>query len=111
MDRQLYLCREYDDLVEDRKTSPEAALVVAFLARGLRDYQIAHGLFVGCRQKSDCFPSYVAAESRRWLLSSNIFPFSFLWCCDILDLNPERVRAIAQKRPIIISKEPRQSEW
>ena len=40
--------------------------------------------------------------AQRWFLSDNKQPASFLWCCDILGLEPDRVRSALYARRRLI---------
>lgn len=52
------------------------ALVVAMMQQALADLRL---------------PSY-AASARRWLESESEAPFSYRWCCAVLDIGPQWLR-------------------
>ena len=37
-------------------------------------------------------------EAREWISSRSQFPFGFEWCCDMLEINPHRIRTLLDQR-------------
>lgn len=62
---------------------PERNLIASILSRAIED---AHGY-----AKAD---PHTRREAKQWLRSKlcKNTPFSFLWCCSILELDPEKLR-------------------
>mgnify|MGYP007004458073 CR=1 FL=1 len=61
-------------------------LIVAVIINAISDYERA-----GFHMKS----AYKALESEpaRWILSDRKTPFSFIWCCEQVNLAPHRLRS------------------
>jgi len=59
---------------------PEYRLVVLALKTGLVEATV----------KRECEEKVQALE---WVASDSVAPFSFRWCCEVLELQPELVRA------------------
>jgi len=81
-------------VVLERVSSPEKNLIAAIIMRAIRDYLA---------------PSYDSEnfyiEARAWLLIDRPVPkkgrlFSFVWCCNSLDLEPLTLRDIIQRESL-----------
>lgn len=42
-------------------------------------------------------PQAMRSYAGRWLLGDGVMPFGFCWCCAVLDMNVERVRAAMEQ--------------
>lgn len=72
--------------------SPEERLLVAVMVQAVHDLHTdikTHGL-VGAW----------AAEAGRWIRCDDTRPWGFIWCCSILGMQPERVRARVAHRDV-----------
>jgi len=43
----------------------------------------------------------MGSEPARWIMSDEERPFGYLWCCDALDLAPDRLRAVMDDPSLI----------
>lgn len=72
----------YDDCdlldINKKRLQPEQRLVFAILWRALKDV-------------SD-YERHIRRDAFQYLYSDNTDPFSFLWCCHVLDLNPNKIQ-------------------
>lgn len=62
---------------------PERQLVSEVIFRALRDYLNDSNLDV---------LQHEARDAKAWMFSREMHPFSFLWCCQTLDVNPNIIR-------------------
>jgi len=70
---------DFADVVD----SAERSLVAAVLLRSVLDYIVAPA--TAERKKA-------SDDARSWLLYDRVEPFSFVWCCEILDLDAQLLR-------------------
>jgi hypothetical protein len=78
----------------------EVALVCAVVARAAEDLQHAAGVYrvligrtqarLGVDATMEHISNGVSADE--WMGSDAVTPFSFLWCCSVLDQDPQRMR-------------------
>ena len=71
---------------------PERRLLWAMMKRWLLDYTGACS-----RMKHEDYPLDARFDAIGWAWSPNTAPFSFLWVCDVLDLDGEWLRRNADK--------------
>lgn len=72
------------------RTLPERKLVFACLEAGIRDF-----LRTPCTDIKDVHYGRgcnTRGNHIKWLLSEEFYPFSFAWCCEVLNQDPARVR-------------------
>ncbi len=86
--------------------TPEVALLIAVIDRGLRDA-------VGDIEAEVLNKRGVAGGARAWFLSDDREPFSFLWICEAIDWDPESIRKVIKKEETKarIEKEVRFAIW
>lgn len=65
--------RDFNEVV--KYTTPEKMLIYALLFRTYTDLT----------SENEAVSSLEVARARVWVLSKEYFPFSFLWCCAVLD--------------------------
>jgi len=63
----------------------ERRLLASMLIEAMRDY-------VGK------FDTPEREGARRWIASRSQAPFGFEWCCDILEIDPQRIRLLLEQR-------------
>jgi len=71
---------DFADVVD----SAERSLVAAVLLRSVLDYVVAPVNSERMKASDD---------ARSWLLYDHVEPFSFVWCCEMLDLDAQVLRA------------------
>lgn len=78
-----------------RQTPPHTyrMLVAAVVLQAIEDH------FENIRQFG--MKSAQNAEARNWIMSDSIQPFSFLWCCSHLDLQPKKLRETLNDRRLV----------
>lgn len=72
---------------------------MAFLITGLRDLTNPVYCYGDNERKEfrEKYRNMIKAEAKRWLLSDDNTFGSFIWACEIFDLDPAIVRAECQK--------------
>jgi hypothetical protein len=65
------------------KQTPERALLCALIHRSLMDAQSSN--------------QYQRDEALAWLQDDTIEPFTFLWCCQEMDIDPKQFLSLLQK--------------
>ena len=75
--------------------NPERALVAAVLRMGIWD-------FVNKKRKMNKQEVLDYEDAKRWIYSESEAPYSFLWCCDVMEYNPEKIRLLIRTKPAVI---------
>ena len=70
---------------------PERSLIAAVFGRAFRD---AMGDLRSITKRA-----YLIKDARRWFSCRSLEPYSFRWCCDVLELDPDRVLEQLKARP------------
>lgn len=83
---------EMDNASEHTDKGPEYHLVVSCFRQAITDAVM----------KYDCDDK---ATALRWIESDSTGPFSFLWCCDAIDLDPDKVRSAMKERAAAIFRQ------
>lgn len=84
-------------------------LVAAVVLQALRDVDPSQRRFRGTKDKEEGEEDgeekasgnegkRIRDGARRWFMSDETAPWTFLWCCDILDLRPEGIRSMLNTR-------------
>ena len=75
----------------DRKICPHRNLIAAIIGRCLADITL----------KRESTKREEIREARRWLFSEDVDPWSFSWCCVVLNLDPKVIQHMVKKGQII----------
>jgi hypothetical protein len=84
-----------DAIEQQRDFQPEKRLLWAMMKRWILDYT---GVCTKLHQ--DEFPLDARFDAVEWCWSESIAPFSFLWVCDVLNLDAQWMRRSADKSAI-----------
>lgn len=83
---------ERDDNISNRQMSGEEKLIMALIERACIDYyNEGHGI-----------KGSLSDDARKWFLRKDKKPFSFLWCCDMLEISQKKGREIGKFRQFIM---------
>lgn len=74
-----------NDAYNKQQATQCTRLVAAVLMKAIHDYDEL------ARNKNRGYPISLS-EPAQWILSENDAPYSFLWCCSVLDLAPHRLK-------------------
>lgn len=89
-------------LVDDIGPAPsgERALIAAILLDGLRNARGWLSYTAGtCGDQLEDRRRRFRAEAQAWIESDVVEPMSFVWCCQALDIDPDRLRAGSDRIP------------
>ena len=77
---------------------PEVGLIAAVLQTGIRD--------AVNRPKENDRPVRIRrhVESLEWIAADDALPFSFRWCCDVLDVDPDLTRHLIRTSPATVRR-------
>lgn len=70
----------------------ERLLILAILRRAILDCALSQKRTLIKHQKT-----VIYWEVQQWMRSPSMVPFSFLWCCDMVNANPDTVRELARR--------------
>lgn len=82
------------------KNSPERLLIEAMLIDAVL---CAQGEVTAVHRD---LTKRVIKEARRWLRSQSYKPFSFMWSCEALEIDPSSIRSLLLHKPMVFKLDP-----
>lgn len=74
-----------------KKLENEQILLLAVIDRALQDAHTIKPVGVSSYINPLTYKNLVTLNAREWLASTDYRPLSFLWCCEMLDMDPQQI--------------------